>query len=38
MRALKMLALAVLLGLAAGQLAACDTLQDTWETVRDTVD
>ena len=38
MRVLKALALALMLAAAAGPLAACNTLQDAWETVRDTVD
>ena len=38
MRVFKALALALLLAAAAGPLAACNTLQDAWETVRDTVD
>ena len=37
MRAFKALVLALALA-AAGPLAACSTLQDAWETVRDTVD
>ena len=38
MRALKALVLALALAAAAGPLAACSTLRDAWETVRDTVD
>jgi hypothetical protein len=38
MRALKTLAMVTFLALAGGSLAACDTLRDGWETVRDTVD
>jgi hypothetical protein len=38
MRALKTLFLIGFLALAGGQLAACSTLQDAWETARDTVD
>jgi hypothetical protein len=38
MRTLKMILMLTFLALAGGSLAACDTLQDGWETVRDTVD
>ncbi len=38
MHALKTLLMLTFLALAGGSLAACDTLQDGWETVRDTVD
>jgi hypothetical protein len=38
MRTLKAMLMLIFLALAGGSLAACDTLRDGWETVRDTVD
>jgi hypothetical protein len=38
MRTLKAMLMLTFLALAGGSLAACDTLRDGWETVRDTVD